>query len=70
MSISNTFIYVSINFDAQIAQNLTKFDFEVTDFQALEAYRRVCDGFLTIGHKLGHLQNTLRIQNHTINHRH
>ena len=48
MSISNTFIYISMNFDAQIAQNLTKFDFEVTDFEALEAYRRVWDGFLAI----------------------
>ena len=70
MSKSNTFIYVSINFDAQIAQNLTKFDFEVTDFQALEAYRGVCDGFSTIGHKLEHLQNTHRIQNRTINRYH
>ena len=62
--------YASINFYAQIAQNLTKFDFEVTDFQALEAYRRVYDGFLTIGHNLEHLQNTPRIQNHTNNYHH
>ena len=64
MSISNTFIYISINFDAQIAQNLTKFDFEITDFQALEAYRRVWDGFSAIFDKLGHLKNTEDSKSH------